>query len=471
MPPLKLHTEPPAGSHSASAPHRTPIRSVAVVLGTAFLFAATAGAADTDTLIAFRVEELRRSAVVLRTIDPADHDFADLEPLREVLRGRRVVVLGEATHGEGSTFLAKTRLIEFLHRELGFDVLAWETGMHDARLAWRALRSGEVPIAALRLGLIPIWSESEQLSALGEALARAAAGPAPLELVGLDTHVAAVMRGEEARAALLAELARIDGALGEAAFGAEALATLDVLAAPAARTADRVARALAVLEGIRAALARPAFAEALGVEEVAWWRQELDTLAHKVRAVDGVDASWEPGAPMAPVFNPRDAQLGANLVWLARERFPRRKIVVWCATMHSLRQPEILDASAHGFDYAGVAPMGRYASLALGDDLYVLGFTAGGGETALPWLPTAEIEPAPEGSFEAIADGAGLEHAWIDFSGAPPGSWLRGSFVARPLGHLPMSGVWSSTLDGLFFERRATRSDRRVEPDATDEGE
>lgn len=68
-------------------------------------------------------EVLAQRAVAVRSIDPGDEDFADLQPIARALRNARIVLLGEATHGDGGTFLAKSRLIKFLHQELGFDVL------------------------------------------------------------------------------------------------------------------------------------------------------------------------------------------------------------------------------------------------------------------------------------------------------------------------------------------------------------
>ncbi|MFI1716947.1 hypothetical protein [Streptomyces litmocidini] len=50
----------------------------------------------------------------------------DLQPLKDVLDGVRVVGLGEATHGTREFFRLKHRLLEFLVTELGFSVLAME---------------------------------------------------------------------------------------------------------------------------------------------------------------------------------------------------------------------------------------------------------------------------------------------------------------------------------------------------------
>src|SRR2546421_4659909 len=82
-----------------------------------------------------KVAWLKDHALAVRSIDPADDDFSDLAPLRDLIGDARVVQLGEQSHGDGATFYAKARLIRFLHERMGFDVLAWESGMLDLRLA------------------------------------------------------------------------------------------------------------------------------------------------------------------------------------------------------------------------------------------------------------------------------------------------------------------------------------------------
>jgi erythromycin esterase-like protein len=64
------------------------------------------------------------------------------------------------THGDGAMFLAKARLVRFLHQVMGFDVLAWESGFFDVPLVDAALRSDvPLPEAAAR-GLYKIWWKS-----------------------------------------------------------------------------------------------------------------------------------------------------------------------------------------------------------------------------------------------------------------------------------------------------------------------
>lgn len=89
------------------------------------LVSAREGLQPSDKLQDWIVEQ----AVTVRSIDAADEDFRDLEPLVDAIGSATVVQLGEPSHGAGSAFAAKVRLIKFLHERMGFDVIAWESGL------------------------------------------------------------------------------------------------------------------------------------------------------------------------------------------------------------------------------------------------------------------------------------------------------------------------------------------------------
>ena len=78
-----------------------------------------------------RVDWLKKHAAPITTLDigKQNYRFADLKPFGEAVGDARVVFLGEQTHGDGTTFEAKARLIRYLHEVKGFDVLAFESGM------------------------------------------------------------------------------------------------------------------------------------------------------------------------------------------------------------------------------------------------------------------------------------------------------------------------------------------------------
>lgn len=67
--------------------------------------------------------------------------FENLSRLKESLKGVEIIALGENTHGLGEVFTAKAELVKFLHQELGFDLVLFESGFGDAALAWEQLDS------------------------------------------------------------------------------------------------------------------------------------------------------------------------------------------------------------------------------------------------------------------------------------------------------------------------------------------
>src|SRR5262249_34689777 len=106
---------------------------------------------------ASRIAWLETHTAPIRSIDIADDDFADLEAFGKAVGDARIVMLGETTHGDGATFLAKGRLVRFLHERMGFDVLAFESGIYEMRKVWERMRSGEDARTATRRGIFGVW--------------------------------------------------------------------------------------------------------------------------------------------------------------------------------------------------------------------------------------------------------------------------------------------------------------------------
>ncbi|MER7927468.1 hypothetical protein ABTY96_30760 [Streptomyces sp. NPDC096057] len=68
---------------------------------------------------------LRGRATPLSRLDP-EAPLDDLEPLRDILGGTRVVVLGGHSHFIGEFAAMRRRILRFLVERCGFTVLAFE---------------------------------------------------------------------------------------------------------------------------------------------------------------------------------------------------------------------------------------------------------------------------------------------------------------------------------------------------------
>ncbi len=97
-----------------------------------FLCVFASPAAFSQSQISGRVAEettvirwIHQHAIPIQYVE-AGHGFADLQPLKQILKDVKVVGLGEATHGTREFFQFKHRLFEFLVREMGYTGFALE---------------------------------------------------------------------------------------------------------------------------------------------------------------------------------------------------------------------------------------------------------------------------------------------------------------------------------------------------------
>jgi len=90
-----------------------------------FLPAAVAGSFSEQAQAEAVSKWVKKAALPLKSVE-AGHGFKDLKRLKKILKGVRVVGLGEATHGTREFFQFKHRMLEFLVQEMGFRTFAIE---------------------------------------------------------------------------------------------------------------------------------------------------------------------------------------------------------------------------------------------------------------------------------------------------------------------------------------------------------
>jgi erythromycin esterase len=204
------------------------------------------------------------------------------------------------------------------------------------------------------------------------------------------------------------------------------------------------------LSQVRKALASVSQAELAA--EAAFWNQVLFNVgawAAKLRSV--LEAGrWDRSDPAI-----REAALAANFSWLAERRYPQRKLIVWAATRHLMRngaavQPERGPAPDHLMAELRRRSMGDEVWKKFGTDTYLIAFSG------YEWKGERAEDQGPQ-SIEAMLARAGFEVAFLDLRSPGPGSgWLKGTLRTRVLGHRERTAPWSQIIDGLFFVRTMT---------------
>lgn len=431
-----------------------PVRTHALPLLATIVAAAPLFAQDATT----RIDALRREAVVLRTIDPTDADFSDLEPLAAAIGGARIVVLGEATHSEGATSAVKARLCIFLHQRLGFDVLAWEAGVLACDRLDAALRDERVPLEEAKTRMMRGgWDAIEETQRLFEHARASWRTNRPLRMAGFDGERPPFGSTDlqDAMALLDARLDAFDlddrdrdriRAFGDRTHGY--ISSEPDAVEPEERSAQR-----ALLGSVMEALDEDEAQLLMAPVERGFYRTALQTAL-----ISDEGRHRRHHGPREGLGHLRDRQMAVAFRWLANERFPGHRIIIWAATAHLTRNTKTLEPVDRTWNYRDAEHMGDTVFADFGTDLYTIAVTSHHGRTGRVWPEGSNREshiedvdlPIPD-TFEDLAHRAGSAVTFHDLRGRPEGHWLRGSFVARPLGFIPTSAVWADVVDAFLF--------------------
>lgn len=386
----------------------------------------------------------------INSIDPKDEDFSDLQFLKKIIDrdSVQVVMLGEASHGDGSTFLAKSRLIKFLHKEAGFDVLAFESGLYDCTSGWERIKQSGKYYEEIRRAVFPLWVGTKECEDLLDYLQSTLTTPRPLELSGFDSQITGY--GHQNCRVFCEELMKLTPDLltqreenlfvklacleEEVEDGTNKTYNTSLL--------DKMCLkfdSLAALDG-----------------KYGYWKQ----LVYGVRATfkSTIAYNTNPEAVNPDIdFSERDRQMGSNLVWLLNNKYKNRKVIVWAASFHNsrnLREMKTYNDSLSFVNsvYKKTSTMGDVVYKALGNKMYSILFTSYNGTSSnVISTGSSDIEDAGEKSFENILKGFGNEYSYIDLRNPQNPDWIKQEFISRPLGHKEMIGRWSNVADGIFY--------------------
>ena len=138
----------------------------------------------------------------------------------------------------------------------------------------------------------------------------------------------------------------------------------------------------------------------------------------------------------------RELAMIENFVWARSRLGPRAKVIVWCATVHALKQPRARDQAER---------LGSHVHGLLGDEAAAIGFTALSGNHGRADQSPRRLEDAAPDSLEAraLAD-AGDDIRYLDRQQLD----ALGTIAARPISYAAWQKAdWGRLLDGIVVLR------------------
>ena len=118
-------------------------------------------------------------------------DFSDLQPLKEILKDKRIIMIGDNNHGAAETKKYMTRMIAFIYKEFGTASVLWEKCASGGKLVDSYIQTGDTSyIANLDdLDFRQLASAKEEVDVYKDLFkinSERAEGAEPLNFYGID---------------------------------------------------------------------------------------------------------------------------------------------------------------------------------------------------------------------------------------------------------------------------------------------
>jgi erythromycin esterase len=385
---------------------------------------------------------VRAHTVQISSIDPSSTEYSDFEPIGNAIGNASIVMLGEQDHGDAAAYLAKTKLIKYLHEKKGFDVLAFESDFFSLNEGWEQLKKERIEIDLfLKSNIYPIWSLCNACSTLlYHYIPSTYKGSRPLEITGFDSDLVLDYSSKNL-------IFRLDSVIRylqlpivkDGTYGNQIRPVLDSLKFGFSSILDTsfYKKSVVCLQAIKRQMEDK-------LPEDDFWMQVIDNLIssninYQTRNTDIIRS-----------FNARDSQMAQNLSWLSRVKYPGKKMIIWAANTHIAKSKDtlVLNKSGQGFTSMG-AYFTRDSSRL--KNCYILGFTSYSGKAGRLTESGFNIPIPLANHFEAWIDTA-YQYAFIDFeifNQAP--STINKPFYLKGFLHFPERENWTKLFDGIFY--------------------
>ncbi|MEM7764176.1 MAG: erythromycin esterase family protein [Pseudomonadota bacterium] len=380
-----------------------------------------------------------------------DEDFGDLSFLDGDLANKRIVMLGESSHGVKQYSQAKVRLIKYLHERLGYNVIAFESGLYECEIEQRSIERGDAR-GAMAGCIFGVWDSAEVLE-LFRYVEATQDTSAPMRITGFDVQYSGIRARPGRRAAYIASL--VEKASPSYAVEVSNLETLlEDLVANAGQADSATSPSIRELRQAVPTIANNylVLADYLLANETAitadgtFSRHDVLVAAQVARTAPFLAQQTADRFDLEQSIRHRDEGMALNFIELANAIYPNEKIIGWAHNAHIRHRGEgfVLDGN-----------MGKHVHDALADEMYTVGFYMYRGQHAFNDRSVQNVRPPIDNSLEAIFYSRRLAYLWLDLENADLSSdganWVRSRSVNYAWGYEPITMQLNEEYDGLLM--------------------
>ncbi|QSB28065.1 erythromycin esterase family protein [Flavobacterium sp. CLA17] len=401
------------------------------------------------------------------TINNDDYSF-----LAAKLKDKKIVLLGEQSHGDGATFDEKVNLIKYLHEKQKYNTIVFESGLYDQYKAFEEYSKRKASVAIFDQSILDLWSDTKSFQNLLLYIEDRAKQKDTIKILGFDSQEGLLFTNHfmndlnqviQSRKITIAKnsLTRIEKAFIFRDLENIAANKNDSLALY--QDFDLVVNSLQNIKN-------PTLHEKI-IKQV---------FTSKISDVDFEVMQLQ--KQKIAVQNPRDEQMAKNLISLS-EIYPNEKMICWGASYHfskNIKETEFteltesylqkqanIELKTTGFtDYIpregvklleGGLPMGGFLKDYFKDQIYSIAFSSYEGQYGRVEDKTFPILTPPENSIEQQHVNNGYSKTFFEFDKKDTNSYYCSAF-----GNIPIKAKWNTIFDGFLFLKKSYQPETRL---------
>ena len=388
--------------------------------------------------------------------------------LKEKISDKRIVFLGEATHYDGATFEARTKVVEFLVEAMDFDVVLFEAGMFDLMQANKEFqKTGKSE--SVEKALWAFWKTQQWQTFYSFIEQRKEAGK-NIEFAGFDCKFSSSYGFDNNNYSRFWETVfkeKNPAILKNENFISYMAVWKDI---ESGYQKSGMKGGLAKIRYIMSKKEKQSFRDLS-----TWVADELrkideNTLAKMIRSNDESIIVYSDirllklifnKKNIIPINNRRDELMAENIIHLLKNVYPDKKIIVIGATYHFIRKNNLIEPNKiQGIPIQESVIMGNLIYNEFPNEIYTIGFTAYDGMYGLvdQSKKATPVKSPNENSLEFQLASRGIENAFVTLENSGNESFFSQGTVLRLFDHqsAASSKQWGKILDAVFFIKTMT---------------
>ncbi|UTW61786.1 erythromycin esterase family protein [bacterium SCSIO 12741] len=370
----------------------------------------------------------------LGSLDTVDFSEDTKTELKRQLKDARVVVLGEQTHGIAEEYLGFSRMVKFLHEEMGFQVLIQEYCFFSTHEVNQQLEANE-SAQALRQTMYWPQGKSLEYNALFDYLDAQRKLGKPIQVEGFDSRLTQRKTVKQWFDQLLSHFLSPASSSEFKAMARKAIhQVIEREYTDTLTTSNEKERAYELLD------------------QMIEYYQSLPTHGRDVQRLKSLKAfaqnAWNPmGYSDQDLrrYHYREHQMAENLLWLIEEVYQEERIIVHMHNGHAAKNIESFQAYTRDSSGLKNVTVGSLLNERLGAACFIVGTTAYAGNHCRWDFKPIVIPPAHPTSLEAELHRTNLTYCWINLEEHKEpfylffnefNNWVPSSEIKAPYGQM-----------------------------------